>query len=248
MHHYQAPADLLRHRVILITGAGAGIGRATALACARHGATIVLLGRDTPRLEAVYDEIVALGGPTPAILALDLSQANARECAQAAEVIDTTFGRLDGVLHNAGILGEITPLEQADPDIWDQVLKINLRAPFLLTQALLPLLRQAPDASVVMTSSSVGRRGRAFWGAYAVSKCGIEGLTQIFADELANTSNIRVNAINPGATRTQMRAQAYPGEDPLTLRTPEDILPLYLYLLGPDSRGVTGQSFDAQPR
>lgn len=247
MQSYEAPADLLKDRVILVTGAGAGIGRSAALAFAAHGATVILLGRELAKLEAVYDEITAAGQPTPAILTLDLSRAGLHECQQLAEVIETTFGRLDGVLHNAGVLGEITPLEMYDPDTWDFVMSINLRAPFVLTQALLPLLKQAPDASVVMTSSSVGRRARAFWGAYAISKCGIEGLVQIFSDELANISGIRVNAINPGATRTSMRASAYPGEDPMSLRGPDEIMPLYLYLLGPDSIGITGQSFDAQP-
>lgn len=248
MHTHQATPDLLRERVILVTGAGAGIGRAAALACARHGATVILLGRELAKLEAVYDEIVALGAATPAILTLDLSLAGQHECQQVANVIETTFGRLDGVLHNAAVLGEITPLEMYDPDTWDFVMKINLRAPFVLTQALLPLLKQSPDASVVMTTSSVGRRARAFWGAYAISKCGIEGLVQMLSDELTNISAIRINAINPGATRTNMRASAYPGEDPMTLKTPEDIMPLYLYLLGPDSTGITGQSFDAQPK
>lgn len=248
MQSYEAPADLLKDRVILVTGAGAGIGRAAALACAARGATTILLGRELAKLEAVYDEIVAAGQPTPAILTLDLSQAGLHECQQVAEVIETTFGRLDGVLHNAAVLGEITPLEMYDPDTWDFVMKINLRAPFVLTQALLPLLKQAPDASVIMTTSSVGRRARAFWGAYAISKCGIEGLVQMLSDEVANISGIRVNAINPGATRTSMRASAYPGEDPMTLLAPEDIMPLYLYLLGPDSVGITGQSFDAQPK
>ncbi len=247
MQSYEAPDNLLTDRVLLVTGAGDGIGRVAAKTLAAHGATVVLLGRVLGKLEAVYDEIVAAGHPTPAILTLDLSMAGLHECQQVAEVIENTFGRLDGVLHNAAVLGEITPLEMYDPDTWDFVMKINLRAPFVLTQALLPLLKQAADASVVMTSSSVGRRARAFWGAYAISKCGIEGMVQMLSDELANVSNIRVNAINPGATRTNMRAHAYPGENPATVTTPEEIMPLYLYLLGPDSVGITGQSFDAQP-
>lgn len=247
MQNYVAAADLLNDRVLLITGASAGIGRVAALTCAAHGATVILLGRDNDKLNAVYDEIVAAGHPTPAILTLDLSQANAVSCREVADVIESTFGRLDGILHNAAVLGEITPLEMYDPDTWDFVMNVNLRAPFVLTQALLPLLKQSPDASVVMTTSSVGRRARAFWGAYAISKCGIEGLVQMLSDELAAISAIRVNAINPGGTRTNMRASAYPGENPETVKTPEELMPLYLYLLGPDSTGITGQSFDAQP-
>lgn len=248
MHDYQAPPGLLTDRVILVTGSGDGIGRAAAKALAAHGATVVLAGRTLSKLEKVYDEIEANGDPQPALVPVDLSLAGPKEYQQLADTIEKEFGHLDGILHNAGLLGDITPLEMYDPDTWDTVMKVNLRAPFLMTQALLPLLKKSPDASIVFTTSSVGRRARAFWGAYAVSKCGIEGLSQMLADELMNTSNIRVNCINPGATRTSMRASAYPGEDPETLKTPEDIMPLYLYLLGPDSMGITGQSLDAQPK
>ncbi|HEX6592604.1 MAG TPA: YciK family oxidoreductase [Moraxellaceae bacterium] len=245
---YQAAAGLLKDRVILVTGASDGIGAEAAKQYAALGATVILHGRSLARLEAVYDEIEKAGGAQPAIVPLDLSTATAADYQQLASTIETEFGRLDGLLHSAGVLGDITPLEMYDPDTWDFVMKINLRAPYLLTQALLPLLKQSADASVVFTTSSVGRRARAFWGAYAVSKGGTEGLAQLLADELMNTSNIRVNCLNPGATRTAMRASAYPGENPLSLKTPADIMPLYLWLMGPDSRGTTGQSLDAQPK
>lgn len=248
MHDYVAPPGLLTDRVILVTGAGDGIGRAAAKALAAHGATVVLSGRTLSKLEKVYDEIEANGDPQPALVPVDFSLAGPNEYQQLADTIEKEFGQLDGVLHNASLLGDITPLEMYDPDTWDTVMKVNLRAPFLLTQALLPLLKQSPDASIVFTTSSVGRRARAFWGAYAVSKCGIEGMSALLADELMNISNIRVNCINPGATRTAMRAAAYPGEDPMALKTPEEIMPLYLHLMGPDSTGVTGQSLDAQPK
>lgn len=248
MNDYQAPPDLLQGRVILVTGAGDGIGRAAAKTFAAHGATVILHGRTLAKLEAVYDDIESAGGPQPAIVTLDLSTASMADCQQLADTVEKEFGRLDGVLHNAAVLGDITPLEMYDPDTWDFVMRINLRAPFLLTQALLPLLKQAPDASVIFTSSSVGRRARAFWGAYAVSKAGVENLSLMLADELRNTSNIRVNCINPGATRTLMRASAYPGENPMSLKTPEDIMSPYLYLMGPDSKGVSGESLDAQPK
>lgn len=246
MKDYRAPSDLLRDRVILITGAGDGIGAAAAKTCAAHGATVILHGRTLAKLEAVYDAIEQAGHPQPAIVPQDLSTAGAAEYQQLAGTIEQEFGRLDGLLHNAGQLGDITPLEMYDPDTWDFVMRVNLRAPFLLTQALLPQLRQSADASVIFTSSSVGRRARAFWGAYAVSKCGVEGLSQMWADELKNISSIRVNCINPGATRTTMRANAYPAENPATVKAPEDIMPLYLWLLGPDSKGTTGKSLDAQ--
>jgi NAD(P)-dependent dehydrogenase (short-subunit alcohol dehydrogenase family) len=248
MNDYQAPPDLLQGRVILVTGAGDGIGRAAAKTFAAHGATVILHGRTLAKLEAVYDDIESAGGPQPAIVTLDLSTASMADFHQLADTVEKEFGRLDGVLHNAAVLGDITPLEMYDPETWDFVMRINLRAPFLLTQALLPLLKQAPDASVIFTSSSVGRRARAFWGAYAVSKAGVENLSLMLADELRNTSNIRVNCINPGATRTLMRASAYPGENPMSLKTPEDIMSPYLYLMGPDSKGVSGESLDAQPK
>lgn len=248
MNDYRAAPDLLRERVILVTGAGDGIGRVAALTYAAHGATVILHGRTLAKLEAVYDAIEKSGHPQPAIITQELSSATPADYQQLAETVEREFGRLDGVLHNAAVLGDITPLEMYDPDTWDFVMNVNLRAPFQLSQALLPLLKQAPDASIIFTTSSVGRRARAFWGAYAVSKAGVENLALMLADEMRNISNIRVNCLNPGATRTNMRASAYPGENPMSLRTPEDLMPLYLYLMGPDSRGVSGESLDAQPK
>ena len=241
---YQPATDVLRGRSILITGAGDGIGRAAALSFARHGATVLLLGRTLSKLEAVYDEIEQAGGAQPALLPLNLSSATLSDYTQMANMIENEIGHLDGILHNAAILGPLTPLQMYDPDTFDDVMTVNLRAPFQLTQTLLPLLRQSKDASVLFTTSSVGRTARAFWGAYAVSKSGLESVSKIFSDELANVSSIRFNCINPGPTRTNMRAHAYPGENPYNLPTPDDIMPLYLYLLGPDSHGITGQSLD----
>ncbi|MGR2736971.1 YciK family oxidoreductase [Billgrantia sp. Q4P2] len=245
---YVAPADLLRDRIILVTGAGDGIGRAAALAFARHGATVVLLGRTIAKLEKVYDEIEAAGGPQPAIFPLNFEGATHKDYHDMAETLDKEFGRLDGILHNAGLLGRITPFEQYNPALWDQVMQVNINGPIWMTQALLPLLQASPDASVVFTSSSVGRKGRAFWGAYAVSKFATEGFMEVLADEIEHLGTLRVNSLNPGATRTAMRANAYPGEDPETLRTPEEIMPTYLWLMGPESRGCNGERFDAQPK
>jgi NAD(P)-dependent dehydrogenase (short-subunit alcohol dehydrogenase family) len=248
MQNFQATPDLLKDRVILVTGAGDGIGRVAAKTFAAQGATVILHGLTLKKLEVVYDEIEKSGSPQPAIVPLDLSTASAADYEQLADTIQTEFGQLDGLLHNAAVLGDITPLEMYNPDTWDFVMNINLRAPFVMTQALLPLLKQSADASILFTTSSVGRRARAFWGAYAASKCGIEGVAQMLADELMNTSNIRVNCINPGATRTKMRASAYPGEAPASVKAPEEIMASYLYLMGPASRGTTGQSLDAQPK
>ncbi|HMY01659.1 MAG TPA: YciK family oxidoreductase, partial [Agitococcus sp.] len=208
MRSYQATKDLLKDKVILVTGASDGIGRVAAKTYAKHGATVILLGRDLKKLEQVYDEIEADGGAQPAIIPMNFSSAIPTEYEQLAINIEQEFGRLDGILHSAGILGDLTPLEMYDPNTWDEVMKVNLRAPFMLTQHLLPLLKRAPEASVIFMSSSVGRKARAFWGAYAVAKAGIENLTVLFADELANTSKVRVNCINPQGTRTAMRAKA----------------------------------------
>ncbi|HNB19239.1 MAG TPA: YciK family oxidoreductase, partial [Agitococcus sp.] len=193
MRSYQATKDLLKDKVILVTGASDGIGRVAAKTYAKHGATVILLGRDLKKLEQVYDEIEADGGAQPAIIPMNFSSAIPTEYEQLAINIEQEFGRLDGILHSAGILGDLTPLEMYDPNTWDEVMKVNLRAPFMLTQHLLPLLKRAPEASVIFMSSSVGRKARAFWGAYAVAKAGIENLTVLFADELANTSKVRVN-------------------------------------------------------
>lgn len=244
--HYQPPPDLLKDRVILVTGAGAGIGRAAALGFARLGAHVGLLGRTLSKLESVYDEIVAGGFPQPDIALMNLAQAQGADYLQLAESIATAYGRLDGLLHNASILGQLSPIEHYDIALWTEVMHVNLTAPFVLTQVLLPLLSNSADASIVFTSSGVGRVGRAYWGGYAVSKFGIEGLCQVLADETSEAGRIRVNCVNPGRTRTAMRRAAYPAEDPASLPPPEAVLAPYFYLMGPDSRGLTGQSLDSQ--
>lgn len=243
---HQPRADELAGRVIAITGAGDGLGRAVALACARHGASVVLIGRSEKKLEAVHAEIAALGAPEAAIGVLDLERALAADYDRLAAAIEERYGRLDGLLHNAGLLGTLTPIEHYDVPTWCRVLHVNLTAAFALTQVLLPLLKRSADASVVFTSSSVGRRGRAYWGAYAVAKFALEGLSQVLAEELEGTSAIRVNTLNPGRARTAMRRQAYPAEDVATVPLPAALTGPYIALLGPASRGVTGGAFDAQ--
>ena len=243
---YTAAPDLLGGRVILVTGAGDGIGAAVAHAFAVHGAAVVLLGRTVSKLETVYDRIVAAGAPQPAIYPLDLEGAGPAHYDELAERIASELGRLDGLLHNAGRLGLLAPLEHYDAEEWLRVVQVNLNAPFLLTRACLPLLSQAPSASLVFTSSGVGRRGRAYWGAYSASKFAVEGLMQVLADELGESTRVRVNSINPGRVRTTMRAVAYPAENPQSLPAPSDIVPAYLYLMGDDSLGVNGKALDAQ--
>src|SRR5690554_7763173 len=183
MHDYQAPADLLKDRIVMVTGAGSGIGRAAAKAYAAHGATVILVGRTLARLEEVYDEIEAAGHPKPAIVPMNFEGAAVKDYEELAMTIEENFGRLDGLLHNAGILGSRSPVELYDPEIWSKVMHVNATAPFLLSRAMIPLLRQSDSASMIFTSSGVGREARAYWGAYAVSKFAIEGLAQLLADE-----------------------------------------------------------------
>jgi NAD(P)-dependent dehydrogenase (short-subunit alcohol dehydrogenase family) len=243
---YRPAADALAGRVILVTGATAGIGRAVARALVLHGATVLLHGRSAKLLDALYRELAELG-PEPAVAQLDFERAQGPEYQALTDEVENRYGRLDGLLHNAGVLGDRSPIEHYDIALWQRVLFVNLTAPFILTRCFLPLLRKSEDASVLFTTSGVGNRGRAFWGAYSVSKFGTEGLAQVLADELEKTS-IRVNMINPGATRTRMRARAYPAENPETLPEPASLTLPYIYLLGPASRGVTGTRCEAQPR
>lgn len=243
---YIATPDLLRGRIILVTGASDGIGRALALRAAALGGQIILHGRNVKKLERVYDEITALeSAPRPSIAVVDLATANNVAYESLADNLAEEFGRLDGLVHNAAIVGDRFAIAQYDAVQWQRVMHVNVTAAFALTQVLLPMMYQAEDPSIIFTSSSVGRVGRAFWGAYAVSKFATEGLSQVLADE-HREGKLRVNCINPGATRTNMRLEAFPAEDRDALKTPEQILAPYLYLLGPDSAGVTGQSLNAQ--
>ncbi len=240
-----APADLAG-RTILITGASGGFGRALSLECARAGASVVLAGRNGAKLDRLYDEILALGAPQPAIVQLDLANATAVDYDRLSDTIDREFGRLDGLVHAAALLGDRTPIEQYDVPTWCRVLHVNLTAPFILTQVLLPNLRKSPDASVIFVSSSVALHPRAYWGAYAVSKAGLESLRGVLADELEGEPNIRINSVNPGRMRTAMRAAAYPAEDPNSLPAPVSVTGAFLYLLSGESRGLDGRHFDAQ--
>jgi NAD(P)-dependent dehydrogenase (short-subunit alcohol dehydrogenase family) len=243
---YNPPVGSHGGRVVLVTGAGDGIGRAVSLALAAQGATVGLLGKTQRKLEAVYDQIVAAGHPKPALLPFNLETATSNEYDALHAALEAEFGRLDGLAHIAGILGSRSPLEHYDVPTWCRVLHVNLTAAFILTQATLPLLKQSEDASVVFTSSGVGRRGKAYWGAYAVSKFGTEGLMQVLASEMADTTHVRSNSVNPGPVRTYMRLQAYPAEDRSQLRDASSVVGPYLYLLGPESRGINGQAFDCQ--
>jgi len=244
--NYTYADDVLRDRIILVTGASDGIGRALAVHAAGLGAQLILHGRNVRKLEKVYDEIESLkSAPRPSIAVMDLASADANSYKTLVESLSEEFGRLDGLVHNAGILGERYSIEQYDAALWQEVMHVNVTAAFALTQVCLPMLKAAPDPSVLFTSSGVGKIGKAFWGAYAVSKFATEGLSQVLASE-HDPEKLRVNCVNPGAIRTALRLAAYPAEDRDKLKRPEDILATYIYLLGPDSKGVSGESLDAQ--
>lgn len=237
----------LAGRVIAITGATGGIGRAVALAAAREGAELILMGRNQARLSGLHAEIEQLAPGRALMAPLDLEKALAADYDRIADAVLQRHGRLDGLLHCAALLGTLTPVEQYDIPTFCRVMHVNVTAAFALTQVLLPALRRSADASVVFTSSSVGRKGRAYWGAYAVSKFAIEGLSQVLADELAGNSAIRVNTVNPGRTRTAMRRAAYPSESLESLPLPDARTALFLQLLGPRGAGITGQALDCPP-
>ncbi|AEE23026.1 YciK family oxidoreductase [Paraglaciecola chathamensis] len=247
MFNFQPTSGLLTSKTILVTGAGDGIGKEAALQFAKYGATVILLGRTVSKLEAVYDEIVANGGAEPAIIPLDLQGATPQHYRDMANTIDNQFASLDGVLHNASLLGHLEPFQQINEDDWNNVMQVNVNSQFFMTQALIPVMKKSTNASLVFTTSSVGLKGRAYWGSYSISKFATQGMMEVIADENENTS-IRANCINPGGTRTNMRAQAYPAEDASKLKTPEEIMPLYLYLMSDASKHESGKTFHAQPK
>jgi len=246
MFVYSPPPDLLTSKTILITGAGDGIGRVCAKTFAAHGATVILLSRSQEKLEKVYDEIEADYPGKVIIHPLDFRTATSADFQTLAQSLDEQFECLDGLIHNAALLGVRSPIEFYPDKDWTDLMQVNVNAAFGLTKVLLPALSRSSDARLLFTSSSVGRVGRAFWGAYAVSKFAVEGLMQTLAEEVAKTTAIKVNSLNPGGTRTSMRRDAYPAEDPASQPTPEEIMPVYLYLFGPESVAIQGQALDVR--
>ena len=246
IQNYQAAPGILKDRIILITGAGNGIGACVAKTCAAHGATVILLDKSIPSLEAVYDQIEQAGHPQPAIIPADLAGATPADYDNIIATIEKEFGHLDGLLHNATFFANRSPIEQYSLEEWNQAMQINLTAPFLLTRACLPLLKKSADAAIIFTTAAVARHGKAYWGAYGISNAAIENLMQTLADETENNTQIRVNSVDPGAVKTALWVKVYPGLDPNTWAKPEDIMNGYLYLLGPDSKGITGEQFSLQ--
>ncbi len=245
MLNYSATKLYLDKKIILITGAGDGIGKQLALDYAKYGATIILLGKTVSKLEAVYDLIVAQGGSEPAIVPLDLKGATAKHYQDMASTIIDQFGCLDGLVHNASFTGHIGPFEQITEQDWQAVMQVNLHSQFLMTQALIPALKLANSPSVIFTSSDLGLEGKAFWGAYSISKFATQGMMQVLADEFEN-SHMRFNCVNPGPTRTAMRAKHYPGEEPASVTSPEHVMLPYLYLMDAQASEETGHTLHAQ--
>ena len=243
---YNAPKNLLKSKVILVTGGGSGIGRQAGLTFAAFGAEVILLGKNSSNLNETYSLFEKNNLKKPILQAIDFETAEEEDFKKISEEVLKEFGKLDGLLNNASILGTKTSIQNYDIKEWRRVSKINFESSLLLTRSLLPILLIPDNSSIAFTSSGVGRKGKAYWGAYAISKFATEGLVQILSEELEKTSGIRVNAINPGAVRTKMRAEAYPAEDPNTLKNPKEIMNAYLFLMGIDSLGITGKSIEAQ--
>jgi NAD(P)-dependent dehydrogenase (short-subunit alcohol dehydrogenase family) len=239
---YQPAPDLLRDRVILVTGAGQGLGRAVALACAAHGATVALLGRKAEKLEQTYDAITAAGGPEPATVPFDLAAAETPAFEQLAQLVRRDLKRLDGIAHCAAHFLPLKPMADQTLEQWLAFWRVNVAAPFALTRACLPLLAAAPDASVILTGETHGVEPRAFWGGFAVSKSALSPLAAIWSQELERSGKPRINVLVPGPVLTPQRRQSHPGEDPKSLRTAEQAARAFLWLLGPESANTTGKT------
>jgi NAD(P)-dependent dehydrogenase (short-subunit alcohol dehydrogenase family) len=235
----------LSGRTILITGATDGIGKVLAIEFSKLGSNIILLGRNSSKLDKVYDQLDnSLTSQKHLILQADLGLLNNDSAHEILHAIAEEFTSLDGIIHNAAILGTMTTLEDYELSRWDEVLNVNLRAPFLLTKTLKTILETSTLPRIIFTSSGVANMGRAFWGAYSVSKFGLKGLAEIFANELETTSPIKVFNFDPGATQTKMRASARPAENPNSLKTPNDLVNCYLWFFSEESSESTENYFE----
>jgi len=240
---YAPPADLLAGRVVLVTGAGQGLGRAVALDCAAHGATVALLGRKLEKLEATYDAIEEAGGPQPALLPLDLAAAGTAEFEALAGLVRKDLKRLDGIAHCASHFVPLSPLANQTLEQWMTLLKVNLAAPFALTRACLPLLAAAPESAVVFAGETHGAHPLAYWGGFAVAKSGLSVLAQVWSEEL-HKGKPRMNVLIPGPIATPQRAMSHPGEDRARLRRPEEAARAFTFLLGSDGAAFNGRTLE----
>ena len=243
---YNPESDLLLGHNIIVTGARNGIGHAAAICYAHHGATIILVDKEEAALEVVYDEIEQASYPTPALIPLDPAQCTAEVAQNIATHIKKEFSQLDGLVHCAAPIGALSPIEHYDTQSWARIIQVNLNTPFLITHACLPLLKQAPQATILFTSSQIARQGQAYWGAFAAAGFGIEGFMQVLAQELEDNTQIRVNSLDPGPIQTSQRSRAYPGEDPRGLAQPNDVMGYYLYLMGPEGKEYHGQALSVE--
>lgn len=243
MKHTSTAPDL-KDTVIIITGAGNGIGAAVAKAYASHGATIILLDKAIPAMEQVYDEIINDGSPQPAIYPLDLQGASIDDYDTLVNTIKENFGRLDGLVHCAASLGQMAPVEYQDTQTWLETLHINLTAPYLLTRSCLDLLQKQQSASIIFTTDN--HKDSAYWSAYGLSKSGVESLSKQLADELEASGRVRVNCIDPGTVKTELFSRAFPATDPSSLPSADTVVPSYLYLMSKESVNKTGELLKAQ--
>lgn len=246
LQDYRASKDLLSGRVILVTGAGQGIGRAAAIAYATHGATVILHGRKVKKLEGVYDDIQALGREEAVIFPFDFEKAVEKDFQMIADAIASQLGGLDGILHNAAFTFGPMPLENHTHEQWQMIMQVNLLAPATLTRACLPLLKASPDASVIMTSDTHGHEPSAYWGGFAVAKAGVEALVKIQSQEWELLPNVRINTLIPGPVHSPQRVKTHPGEIKNLLPQPQDLMTPYLFFMGKDSRGVSGKIISCQ--
>lgn len=245
---FEAPIDLLAGRVVLVTGAGRGLGRAIAIACAASGATVALLGRKEARLTDTYDAIVAAGGREPAAIPLDLATAGDREYDTLAQLLRRDLGRLDAIVHCAVHFRPLSPLADQSLESWLAGLRVNLAAPFALTRSCLPLLSQSPDGTVVFTSETHAVRPAAYWGGFAVGKAGLATLATIWADEVEQHGRPRFHVVVPGPVATPMRGQSHPGEARASLVTPETLARAYLRVLSPEGRTLGPGPLEVQAK
>jgi len=226
---------LLKNKNILITGATDGIGAQISKLYSSHGANIILLGRNEEKLNKIYDDIIENKDTKPLILECDLNQISDNGAKEIAKAISDEYGVLHGLIHNAAELGKLTSLENYSLDDWDKLMRVNLTAPFLLTKYLLPSLKEADNGRVILTSSGVAHKGRAFWGAYSISKAALKTMQEIFSEEFEGSSSIKFFSFDPGATRTKMRSTAYPAEDPNNLKSAEDLNDYYMWFFSEKS-------------